>query len=76
MKLVDGKLIVTEEELKYVKQANMNSSPSIAGLFLQSSNKRNHLLEEVEEPKDVKYFIECIIAYRKKNYEVVNKEGE
>ena len=69
MKLIEDKLIVTEEELKLVKQANMMSSPSIAGVFLQNSFKHKNLTENLEQ-NDLNFFIKCIIAFRKKEYEV------
>lgn len=64
------KLTLTEEELVYVKRANMQASPANAGLFLRSYMKNNHLVEDVEHMPDVYFFIECIQAYRRKNFEV------
>ena len=69
MKLVEEKLILNEEELKLVKQANMMASPSIAGVFLQSSFKHKNLTESLET-NDLNFFIKCILAFRKKEYEV------
>lgn len=69
MKLEEGKLILTEEELKYVKQANMLANPLFAGTWLHNAVKAKKLEEDVDQ-HDVKYYTECIDAYRKKNYEV------
>lgn len=69
MKLIEEKLILNEEELKLVKQANMMSSPSIAGVFLQNTFKHKNLTESLEQ-SDLNFFIKCIIAYRKKDFEV------
>jgi len=70
MKLEEGKLILTEEELVYVKRANCQASPTNAGLFLRSYVKNNKLVEDAEHLPDLKFFIECIQAYRRKNFEV------
>lgn len=71
MKLDEGKLLLTEEELNLVKRANMMASPSIAGLYLRSYIRNRGLVESVEELPDVTFYTECIQAYRKKNYEVI-----
>lgn len=72
MKLDENKkLTLTEEELGLVKKANMMSSPSIAGLMLRNSVKRNTLEEEIDNVPELNFFIECIVAYRKKNYEII-----
>ena len=71
MKLDDGKLILTEAELAEVKRANMMASPSIAGLYLHSFIKNKNLVEDLEKQPDVSFYIECIQAYRKKNYEII-----
>ena len=71
MKLDEGKLLLTEEELNLVKKANVMASPSIAGLYLRSYIKNRGLVESVEELPDVSFYIECVQAYRKKNYEVI-----
>ena len=64
------KLTLTEEELVYVKRANIQASPTNAGLFLRSYVKNNKLVEDLEHLPDVYFFIECIQAYRRKNFEV------
>ena len=71
MKLDDGKLTLTEEELVFVKRANMNSSPTVAAMFLLNMLKNNNLEEDLDhKDHDVKYYTECIVAYRKKNFEI------
>ncbi len=70
MKLEEGKLVLTEEELVYVKRANCQAAPATAALFLRSSLKNNNLVEDIEHLPDIHFFIECIQAYRKKNFEV------
>ena len=71
MKLDDGKLTLTEEELVFVKRANMNSSPTVAAMFLLNMLKNNNLEEDLDHKEhDVKYYTECIVAYRKKNFEI------
>ena len=70
MTLEEGKLILTEEELVYVKRANMQAGPGNAGLFLRSYIKNKNLVEDVEHMPDVNFYIECIKAYRRKNFEV------
>ena len=71
MKLDENKkLILTEEELGYVKKANIMASPSIAGTYLRSYAKNHNLVEDVETEKDLNFFIECILAYRRKNFEI------
>ena len=69
MKLDEGKLTLTEEELKLVKQASMLANPLYAGTYLYNSVKQKKLEEDADQ-HDVKYYTECIEAYRKKNYEV------
>ena len=71
MKLDNGKLILTETELAEVKKANVMASPSIAGLYLRSFIKNKNLVEDLENQPDVSFYTECIQAYRKKNYEVI-----
>ena len=72
MRIEDGKLFLTEQELSYVKKASvLQAGPGNAGLFLRSYVKNNNLVEDVEHLPDVKFYIECIVAYRKKNFEVV-----
>lgn len=71
MKLEEGKLVLTEEELDLVKKANMMASPSIAGIYLRTYVKNRNLTEGTEEVPDAKFYIECIQAYRNKNYEII-----
>lgn len=71
MKLDDGKLILTEAELVEVKRANVMASPSIAGIYLRSFIKIKNLVEDLEKQPDVSFYTECIQAYRKKNYEII-----
>ena len=71
MRLEEGKLFLTEEELAYVRKASvLQAGPTNAGLFLRSYVKNNHLVEDVERLPDVHFYVECIVAYRQKNYEV------
>ena len=71
MKFENEKLILTEEELNYVKRASiLQAGPANAGLFLRSYVKNNKLVEDLDNIPDVKFYTECIIAYRKKNFEV------
>ena len=71
MKLNESnKLILTEEELKYVKRANMMASPSIAGMYLRSYIKNNKLAENIESLPDQTFYTNCILAYRKNNFEI------
>ena len=71
MKLDEGKLTLTEDELIYVKRANMNASPTVAGMFLLNYLKNSNLEEDLEHKEhDVKFYQDCILAYRRKNYEV------
>ena len=71
MKLEDGKLILTEAELAEVKKANTAATPSIAGFYLRSFIKNKNLAEDLDKQPDAGFYIECIQAYRKKNYEVI-----
>ena len=71
MKLDEGKLILTETELAEVKKANVMASPIIAGLYLRSFIKNKNLVEDLEKQPDASFYIECIQAYRKKNYEII-----
>ncbi len=71
MKLDENKkLTLTEEELKYVKRANMMASPSIAGMYLRSYIKNNKLAENIESLPNQTFYIDCILAYRKNNFEI------
>ena len=71
MKLDENKkLTLTEEELKYVKRANMMASPSIAGMYLRSYIKNNKLAENIESLPDQTFYTDCILAYRKNNFEI------
>jgi len=70
MKLEEGKLILTEEELKLVKRANMFANSLYAGAWLHNAMKAKSL-EEGADARDAKYYAECVDAYRKKNYEVI-----
>ena len=71
MKFEDGKLILTETELTEVKKANTAATPSIAGFYLRSFIKNKNLAEDLEKQPDASFYVECIQAYRKKNYEVI-----
>ena len=71
MKFEDGKLILTEAELAEVKKANTVATPSIAGFYLRSFIKNKNLAEDLEKQPDASFYVECIQAYRKKNYEVI-----
>ena len=72
MKLDENKkLTLTEEELVFVKRANCQASPTNAALFLLNYLKNNNLEEDLEHKEhDVHFYIECIQAYRRKNFEV------
>ena len=70
MRLEEDKLILTEEELVYVKRANCQAAPVNAGLFLRSYIKNNNLVEDINSMPDVQFYIECINAYRRKQFEV------
>ena len=70
MRIVEGKLFLTEAELVELKKANCMASPSIAGLYLRSYVKNKNLVEDVENQPDVKFYTECVLAFRQKNYEV------
>ena len=71
MKFEDGKLILTETELAEVKKANTAATPNIAGFYLCSFIKNKNLAEDLEKQPDVSFYVECIQAYRKKNYEII-----
>jgi len=71
MKLEEGKLTLTTEELDLVKRANRSAGPSTAGMFLLNYIKNKNLNEGVEtENHDVRFYTECILAYRRKQFEV------
>lgn len=69
MKFEEGKLILTEEQLRLVKQASIQSDPFLAGMFLESAVKQHSLVEDVEH-ETRQFYIEAIKAYRTKNFEV------
>ena len=71
MKFEDGKLILTETELAEVKKANTAATPSIAGFYLRSFIKNKNLAEDLKKQPDANFYVECIQAYRKKNYEII-----
>ncbi len=52
-----------------VKRASMLANPIFAGTFLSNAVKQRTLEEDVEE-HDSKFYVECVQAYRQKNYEV------
>ena len=72
MTITENKLRITEAEKKLLKQANINSSPSVAAMFLK--NEYNKLHEGVAEDKDIQFYIECIKLFRAKNFEVSEEE--
>ena len=63
-------LTLTEAELACVKKANLQASPSNAALFLANYLKGGGLREGAEADHDAKFYTECILAYRRKDYEV------
>ena len=71
MKLEEGKLTLNEDELKLVKKASMFASPDYAGAFLRNALKNASLEEDVDNAHDARYYAECVVAYRKRNYEIV-----
>jgi len=74
MRLEEGKLILTEAELACVKRANLNASPTVAGMFLLNYLKSGGLAEDLEHEEhdvSVRFYAECIQAYRRKSYEVM-----
>ncbi len=71
MKLEDGKLTLTENELRLIKKASMFASPDYAGAFLRNALKNASLEEDVDNVYDARYYAECITAYRKHNYEII-----
>ena len=71
MKFENGKLILTEAELAEVKKANTAATPAIAGFYLRSFIKNKNLAEDLDKQPDASFYVECIQAYRKKNYEVI-----
>ena len=71
MKLDEGKLILTETELAEVKKANVMATPGIAGMHLRNFIRNKNLVEDLDKQPDVSFYIECIQAYRKKNYEII-----
>ena len=72
MKLENEKLLLNEEEAKIIRQANMFADEMYAATFLRNSFKNHNLLEKLsEEEQDIKFFVECIRTYRKKNFEII-----
>jgi len=69
MKLEDGILICTQKEFDLVKRWNMMASPYIAGLYLYHALKREGIVMEWNQF----YFRDIYIAYRKKNYKIVEE---
>jgi hypothetical protein len=64
-------LTLTEEELACVKKANCQASPANAALFLLNYLKNGNLEEDLEHKEhNVRFYVECIQAYRRKNYTV------
>ena len=49
----------------------MMASPSIAGIYLRSFIKNKNLAEDLDKQPDASFYVECIQAYRKKNYEII-----
>jgi hypothetical protein len=70
MRIENEVLVLTEAELVYVKRANMQASPTNAGMFLRSYVKNNSLVEDVEHMPDLNFYIEAIKAYRQKRFNV------
>lgn len=69
MKLAEDKVILTEDELSLVKRANMMASPTTAGLMLKNLVSNNTLTEDADQ-KDLNYYVQVILNYRRKNFEV------
>ena len=67
MKLEDGILICTQEELKLVKKYNVAASPWVAGLYLYHGLKNKGIVMEW----NASFFKDIYLAYRKKNYKIV-----
>lgn len=72
MTITENKLRITEAEKKLLKKANVNSSPSVAAMFLK--NEYNKLHEGVADDKDIQFYIECIKLFRTNNFEVSEEE--
>ena len=72
MQRKEGKLILTEMELAEVKRANMAATPGIAGMYLRNFIRNKNLVEDWENQPDISFYIECIQAYRNKNYEIID----
>ena len=70
MELKDGKLLVNEQEYKLVKKWNMMASPYVAGLYLYHDLKNKGIIMKWDQY----YFRDIILAYRKKNVEIIEEE--
>lgn len=64
---------MTEVELAEVKKANAIATPSIAGFYLRNFVKNKNLIADSEKQPDSGFYAECIQAYRKKNYEIIQR---
>lgn len=67
MEILNENLIVTNDELLQVKRANMMASPSIAGYWLMNDVKRS----DPSDIRELRFFIEVILCYRRKKFEVI-----
>lgn len=69
MEIIDEKLYVTEQDLLQLAKANIQASPTVAGMFLFNEYK-NTLTEEQLKERDLSYYTKAVTLYRNKNYEV------
>lgn len=69
MEIIDEKLYVTEQDLLQLAKANIQASPTVAGMFLFNEYK-NTLTEEQLKERDLNYYTKAVTLYRNKNYEV------
>lgn len=69
MEIINEKLYVTEQDLLQLAKANIQASPTVAGMFLFNEYK-NTLTEEQLKERDLSYYTKAITLYRNKNYEV------